>query len=102
MGQAALKSRSHRRYYLNKVLPFLSSAARFFFHLARRAGLTGIESIDAIVRSALKEAQTIIRDFDESGTAECPIRSIAIPLIYRLVTWSMNICRHSGGDLREK
>jgi hypothetical protein len=26
MGQAALKSRSHRRYYLNKALPFLPSA----------------------------------------------------------------------------
>lgn len=39
MGQAALKSRSHRRYYLNKVLPplslplslFLSSQARRLF-----------------------------------------------------------------------
>lgn len=56
MGQAALKSRSHRRYYLNKVLPFLSlfgggEPPAFFSPRASAAPVNRYENIDAIVLS---------------------------------------------------
>jgi len=35
MGQTALKSRSHRRYYLNKVYPFLFAVAKRLFFTSR-------------------------------------------------------------------
>jgi len=51
MGQTALKSRSHRRYYLNKVYPFLFAVAKRLFFTSRasaRRQLTGNENIDAL------------------------------------------------------
>lgn len=67
MGQAALKSRSHRRYYLNKVLPSslsFSFQRGAFFHLARlHCRLTGTKiSMHAF---SVKDVIHIIRDFDE-------------------------------------
>lgn len=64
MGQAALKSRSHRRYYLNKVHPFLSSAVakRLFFHLA--PPVDRYENID--VPFGAKKRGRIIYIFDEN------------------------------------
>lgn len=63
MGQAALKSRSHRRYYLNKVLSLSLLFRGAFF--SSRAFTLPARRYRYVVPFSLKDAIYIIRDFDE-------------------------------------